>query len=228
MILLTYAINLNQCKSKGGVFMSYIITIGRQYGSGGHEIGEKLAQKLNIPFYDNALIDRVAKESGLSKDIINEHDEKPTASFLYNLVMDPYSVVYSRGSSMNDIPYGQKIFLAQFNTVKNIADEGPCVIVGRCADYILKDRKDVVKIFIYADKEFRAKRILAENSDINPAKINDILDKKDRNRASYYNFYSDSKWGNASSYDLCINSSKLGIENTVKAILSYIETLEKN
>lgn len=208
--------------------MSYIITIGRQYGSGGHEIGEKLAQKLNIPFYDNALIDRVAKESGLSKDIINEHDEKPTASFLYNLVMDPYSVVYSRGSSMNDIPYGQKIFLAQFNTVKNIADEGPCVIVGRCADYILKDRKDVVKIFIYADKEFRAKRILAENSDINPAKINDILDKKDRNRASYYNFYSDSKWGNASSYDLCINSSKLGIENTVKAILSYIEILEKN
>lgn len=208
--------------------MSYIITIGRQYGSGGHEIGEKLAQKLNIPFYDNALIDRVAKESGLSKDIINEHDEKPTASFLYNLVMDPYSVVYSRGSSMNDIPYGQKIFLAQFNTVKNIADEGPCVIVGRCADYILKDRKDVVKIFIYADKEFRAIRILAENSDINPAKINDILDKKDRNRASYYNFYSDSKWGNASSYDLCINSSKLGIENTVKAILSYIEILEKN
>lgn len=208
--------------------MSYIITIGRQYGSGGHEIGEKLAQKLNIPFYDNALIDRVAKESGLSKDIINEHDEKPTASFLYNLVMDPYSVVYSRGSSMNDIPYGQKIFIAQFNTVKNIADEGPCVIVGRCADYILKDRKDVVKIFIYADKEFRAKRILAENSDINPAKINDILDKKDRNRASYYNFYSDSKWGNASSYDLCINSSKLGIENTVKAILSYIEILEKN
>lgn len=198
-----------------------IITIGRQYGSGGHEIGEKLAKKLNLPFYDNSLIDRVAKESGLSKDIINEHDEKPTSSFLYNLVMDPYSVSFGRGSTINDIPYGQKIFLAQFDTVKAIAEEGPCVIVGRCADYILKDRDDILSIFIYADKDFRIDRIKHEYADLSQNKINDLLDKKDRNRASYYNYYSDKKWGMATTYDLCINSSKFGIDMTTEMIAEY-------
>lgn len=202
--------------------MSCIITIGRQYGSGGHEIGEKLAEKLNVPFYDNALIDRVAKESGFSKDIINEHDEKTTSSFLYNLVMDPYSVSFGHGSTLNDIPYGQKIFLAQFDTVKRIAEEGPCVIVGRCADYILKDRKDLLSVFIYADKNFRYNRIKHEFPDLSQNKINDMLDKKDRNRASYYNFYSDKKWGVASTYDLCINSGKFGTDAAVEMIAQCI------
>ena len=204
----------------------FIISIGRQYGSGGHEIGEKLAEKLGVKFYDNALIDRVSKESGLCKEIIMEHDEKPTSSFLYNLVTDPYSISFNRGS-VTDMPYGQKIFLAQYETVKNIASEGPCVIVGRCADYILKDNENLLSIFIYADKDFRLKRIAAENPEMSENNLNGLIDKKDRARASSYNYYSDNKWGRASSYDLCINSAKTGIEGAVKLIEDYVQLFAK-
>ena len=204
----------------------FIISIGRQYGSGGHEIGAKLAEKLGVKFYDNALIDRVSKESGLCKEIIMEHDEKPTSSFLYNLVTDPYSISFNRGS-VTDMPYGQKIFLAQYETVKNIASEGPCVIVGRCADYILKDNENLLSIFIYADKDFRLKRIASENPEMSENNLNGLIDKKDRARASYYNYYSDNKWGRASSYDLCINSAKTGIEGAVKLIEDYVQLFAK-
>ena len=204
----------------------FIISIGRQYGSGGHEIGEKLAERLGVKFYDNALIDRVSKESGLCKEIIMEHDEKPTSSFLYNLVTDPYSINFNRGS-VTDMPYGQKIFLAQYETVKNIASEGPCVIVGRCADYILKDNENLLSIFIYADKDFRLKRIASENPEMSENNLNGLIDKQDRARASYYNYYSDNKWGRASSYDLCINSAKTGIEGAVKLIEDYVQLFAK-
>lgn len=207
--------------------MNYCITIGRQYGSGGHEIGEKLANALNIPFYDNALIDRVAKDSGLCKEIIAEHDERPTSSFLYNLVMDTYSGNFSSRGTLADLPFGQKIFLAQFDTVKKVASEGPCVIVGRCADYILKERKDLVTVFIYADTDFRIKRIKKDFPDLSDNKIKDLLDKKDRERASYYNYYSDNKWGRATTYDLCLNSSNLGIEGSVKLIENYLKMYVK-
>lgn len=206
---------------------NFIISIGRQYGSGGHEIGEKLASKLGVKFYDNALIDRVSKESGLCKEIIMEHDEKPTSSFLYNLVTDPYSINFNRGS-VTDMPYGQKIFLAQFESVKNIANEGSCVIVGRCADYILKDNENLISIFIYADKDFRLKRIAAENPGLSENNLNGLIDKKDRSRASYYNYYSDNKWGRASSYDLCINSAKTGIDGAVKLIEDYVQLFAKD
>ena len=161
---------------------NYIITIGRQYGSGGHEIGEKIAADLGIKFYDNSLIDRVSKESGLCKEIIMEHDEKPTTSFLYNLITDPYSVNFNRGTLSSDMPYGQKIFLAQFDTVKKIAEEGSCVIVGRCADYILKDKENLLRVFIYADKDFRLSRIASENPGLSEKNLLDLLDKKDRLR----------------------------------------------
>ncbi len=204
----------------------FIITIGRQYGSGGHEIGEKLAEKLGIKFYDNSLIDRVSRESGLCKEIIMEHDEKPTSSFLYNLVTDPYSISFNRGS-VTDMPYGQKIFLAQFDTVKKIADEDSCVIVGRCADYILKDYENLFRIFIYADKDFRLDRIRLEHPELSENKLNDLLEKKDRSRASYYNYYSDTKWGHSNSYDLCIKSSKIGIEGSVSLIEDCIQLFAK-
>ena len=200
---------------------SFIITIGRQYGSGGHEIGEKLAHSLGVKFYDNSLIDRVSKESGLCKEVIAEHDEKPTSSFLYNLVTDPYSVSFNRGA-ITDMPYGQKIFLAQYNTLKKIAEEGSCVIVGRCADYILKDCDNLISVFIYADKNFRLQRAALENPGLNENKLKDLLDKKDRLRQSYYNYYSDTKWGHATTYDLCLNSSKLGIEGSVKCLEEYL------
>ena len=206
---------------------NYIITIGRQYGSGGHEIGEKIAANLGIKFYDNSLIDRVSKESGLCKEIIMEHDEKPTTSFLYNLITDPYSVNFNRGTLSSDMPYGQKIFLAQFDTVKKIAEEGSCVIVGRCADYILKDKENLLRVFIYADKDFRLSRIASENPGLSEKNLLDLLDKKDRLRASYYNYYSDTKWGHSNSYDLCLKSSKTGIDGAVKVIEEYIHLFAK-
>lgn len=202
--------------------MGVCITIGREYGSGGHEVGEKLANKLNIPFYDNILIDRVSKDSGLCKEIIKKHDEKPTSSFLYNLVTDPYSVSFNRSSSITDVPFGQKIFLAQFDTVKKIADEGSCVIVGRCADYILKDRDDLLSIFITANKEFKMSRLSKEFPDLSAAKLSDLIDKKERSRASYYNYNTSNKWGNASNYNLSLDSSKIGIDGCVKIIEDYI------
>ncbi|MDY2820071.1 MAG: cytidylate kinase-like family protein, partial [Hominisplanchenecus sp.] len=118
-----------------------IITIGRQYGSGGREIGEKLAADLGIKCYDSELLDRAAKDSGICQELFEHHDEKPTNSFLYSLVMDTYSIGYS-SSTFADMPLNHKIFLAQFNAIKQIADEGPCVMVGRCADYALEDYKN--------------------------------------------------------------------------------------
>ena len=126
--------------------MNTIITIGRQAGSGGREIGEKLAEYFGIKYFDKELLTRAAKESGYCEEMIKLHDEKPTNSFLYNLVMDTYSFGYNT-STFVDMPISHKIFLAQFDTVKKIADEGPCVIVGRCADYALSEYDNVIKLF---------------------------------------------------------------------------------
>ena len=126
--------------------MNTIITIGRQYGSAGREIGKKVAENFGIKYYDKDLITRVAKESGYCEEMIAHNDERPTNSFLYNLVMDTYSFGYN-SSSFVDMPLSHKIFLAQFDTIKKVADEGPCVIVGRCADYALSDYDNVCLLY---------------------------------------------------------------------------------
>ena len=205
--------------------MNTIVTIGRQFGSGGREIGAKLAEELGIPFYDRELLTRAAKESGFCEEMIECHDERPTNSFLYNLVMDTYSFGYN-ASSLVDMPISHKVFLAQFDTIKKIAEEGPCVIVGRCADYALADYTNVVNLFIFGNEETKIKRIM-ERYNLTEAKAKDMIIKKDKQRQSYYNYYSSKKWGRADSYDLCINSSILGIEGTVKLIIQYIEDFEK-
>ncbi len=205
--------------------MNTIITIGRQFGSGGREIGKKVAEHFGIPFYDKDLLTRAAKESGFCEEMIRNHDERPTNSFLYNLVMDTYSFGYN-ASSFVDMPISHKVFLAQFDTIKKIADEGPCVIVGRCADYALADYKNVIHLFIYGNESCKVKRIMAKY-DLSEAKAKDMIIKKDKQRQSYYNYYSSKKWGRADSYDLCINSSVLGVEGTVKLIVQYVEDFEK-
>ncbi len=208
--------------------MNTIITIGRQFGSGGREIGERLAKHYGISCYDKELLSRAAKESGFCEEMIQNHDERPTNSFLYNLVMDTYSFGYN-ASSFVDMPISHKVFLAQFDTIKKIADEGPCVIVGRCADYALADYDNVVNIFIQADEESKIKRIKSRFEDVNTDdKARDMMNKKDKQRQSYYNYYSSKKWGRADSYDLCVNSAKLGIEGTVELIIQFIENFEKN
>ena len=198
-----------------------IITIGRQYGSAGLEIGKKLAEELGVNLYDKEMLKRAAKESGLCEELFETHDEKPTNSFLYSLVMDTYSLGYS-SSSYADMPINHKVFLAQFDAIKKIADEGPCVMVGRCADYALEDRKNVINVFIYADMDQRIRRI-AQKYDLTDAKAKDIIVKTDIKRASYYNYYTNKEWGDAKGYDLCLNSGKLGVYGTVKVILEYLK-----
>jgi len=206
------------------MLMNTIITIGRQAGSGGREIGEKLAEYFGIKFFDKELLTRAAKESGFCEEMIQLHDEKPTNSFLYNLVMDTYSFGYN-ASTFVDMPISHKIFLAQFDTVKKIADEGACVIVGRCADYALSDYKNVLKLFIYADEKDRVKRVMKAYNMTEKESLERIT-KTDKQRQSYYNYYSSKKWGKAESYDLCINSSLLGIDGTVKLIVQAVEDIE--
>ena len=207
--------------------MNTIITIGRQFGSGGREIGELVADHFGIKCYDKELLSRAAKESGFCEEMINNHDERPTNSFLYNLVMDTYSFGYN-SSSFVDMPISHKVFLAQFDTIKKIASEGPCVIVGRCSDYALSDFDNVLNLFICADEEFKIKRIRERFEDVSSDdKARDMMNKKDKQRQSYYNYYSSKKWGRADSYDLCINSSILGIEGTVKFIIQYMKGVIK-
>ena len=205
--------------------MNTVITIGRQFGSAGRESGEKVAEYFGIKCFDKDLLTRAAQESGFCEEMIKNHDERPTNSFLYNLVMDTYSFGYNN-SSFVDMPISHKVFLAQFDTIKKIADEGPCVIVGRCADYALADRSNVVDLFIYSDEASKIKRIM-ERYDLSEAKAKDMIVKKDKQRQSYYNYYSSKKWGRADSYDLCINSGVLGVEGTVNLIVQYVEDFEK-
>ena len=202
-----------------------IITIGRQYGSGGHDIGKQLAEELNIPFYDKALLERAAKDSGLCQEIFENHDEKPTNSFLYSLVMDTYSLGYTT-SSFSEMPLNHKIFLAQFDAIKNIAKEGPCVIVGRCADYALADFPNVVNVFLHADLQDRIVRI-ARRHDLTDAKAKDLIIKTDKRRASYYNYYTSKKWGEAAGYDLSLNTATLGIDGTIHMIREFVAYKEK-
>ena len=207
--------------------MNTIITIGRQFGSAGHEIGQKVAEHFGIKFVDKELLTRAAKESGFCEEMIQNHDERPTNSFLYNLVMDTYSFGYN-SSSFVDMPISHKVFLAQFDAIKKLADEGPCVIVGRCSDYALAEYKNVINLFIYADDEFKVDYIMKKDESIkSETKARELYQKKDKQRQSYYNYYSSKKWGRADTYDLCINSSILGIDGTVDLIIQYVEDFEK-
>lgn len=205
--------------------MRSIITIGRQFGTGGHEIGQKLAAKLGIKCYDKELIKRAAQESGLCPEILENNDERPTNSFLYNLVMDTYSFGITN-SSYVDMPLSHKVFLAQFDAIKKIADEGPCVIVGRCADYALTDYKHVLNLFIYGEFDKRIERIVTKYS-VSEKEARDMIIKKDKQRASYYNYYSTKKWGKAETYDLCVDSTVLGRDGTVELLYQFIMDYEK-
>ncbi|EET61563.1 hypothetical protein BRYFOR_06246 [Marvinbryantia formatexigens DSM 14469] len=201
-----------------------VITIGRQYGSGGREIGQKLAALLGIKCYDNELLDRAAKESGICQELFENHDEKPTNSFLYSLVMDTYSMGYA-SAALSGMPINHKVFLAQFNAIKKIADEGPCVMVGRCADYALDDYPNRISVFIYSTMEKRIRRI-AGKYNFTDAKAKDVITKTDKQRASYYNYYTNKRWGDIGSYELCIDSGMLGIDGTVELLHQFVEKRE--
>ncbi|MEF9997460.1 MAG: cytidylate kinase-like family protein [Lachnospiraceae bacterium] len=201
-----------------------IITIGRQFGSAGREIADKIAKDLDIKVYDKEMLDRAAKESGICQELFESHDEKPTSSFLYSLVMDTYSLGYSSGTYA-DMPINHKVFLAQFDAIKKIADEGPCILVGRCADYALEQYKNVVSVFIHAELDARIQRV-ARIFDITDAKAKEMIHKTDKKRSSYYNYYTNKNWGDAESYNLCLSSSELGVQGATEVIESYVHVKE--
>ena len=198
-----------------------IITIARQFGSGGHEIGRRLAKRLGIPLYDKELITHAAKESGLSEEILHYFDEKPTNSLLYSLSTGSYSV--GDGGVVNySLPVNQQVFQAQFDAIRSLSEKSDCVIVGRCADYVLEKHEGLISIFIYADLHDRMERV-AEYDHITLAEAKTRIAKSDKRRANYYNFYSGKKWGVAGTYDLCINTSTVGYDNAVELIAKFVE-----
>lgn len=204
----------------------YIITIARQFGSGGREIGQALAEKLGIGFYDKELISLAAKESGVDPKIFENVDERATNSLLYSLSMGLFSL--GNGfSSMGDLPVNDKLYILQHKIIKQLAEKGPCVIVGRCADYILSDNKDCVSVFIHANLDYRTERAVRVHN-VDEARAEQIVTKTDKTRANYYSFYSGHRWGMAENYDLCIDSSKLGKEQIVDLIIDYLKMKEKN
>lgn len=192
-----------------------VITIGRESGSAGRHIGQMLANEMGVKCYDKELLTLAAKHSGLCEELFKTHDEKPTNSFLY-------SVGYSGGGYL-DMPLNQKVFLAQFDAIKKLAEEESCVIVGRCADYALADYPGMVSVFICGNEEDKIRHLM-ERHKIERAKAKEIMVKTDKRRSSYYNYYSSKRWGDCKSYDLCINSSAVGYEGAVKIIKTFAET----
>ncbi len=200
----------------------FIVTIARQFGSGGSEIGYKLAKELGIKYYDKDLVVQAAKESGLCEHVMAQEDEKPTGSFLYSMVLAPHAAA-SHFLNWTEDSLNDRIYKAQANFIRKAASEESCVFIGRCADYLLWDEPNVYRIFIQADLEDRKARIAAEG-DISEDKAADIIKKKDKTRANYYNFHTNNRWTDLTNYDLCINVSKIGgIDEAVHLIREMIE-----
>ena len=211
--------------------MRSIIAIDRQYGSGGREVGQKIAEHYGINYYDSALLAKVAQESGFCKEFVEQQDEKASGSFLYNLVMDTYSFGYTSGS-FGEMPVSQQIFLAQFDTIRKIAkEESGAVIIGRCADCALQDDPRLISVFVHASEEFRLARAadypdIPEASKASPERLRDFVGKKDKQRQSYYNYYSMKKWGRADTYNLTLDTGFLGIDGSVRLLTQLIDDFE--
>ncbi len=196
----------------------FIITIGRQLGSGGRQIGEMLASRLGISSYDKELIQIASQESGLGKEFFEQVDEK-TSHSLFTGVIGMYGSLGGENYSNNYLS-NETLFKIQSDVIRKLAEQKSAVFVGRCADYVLKDYPRSLNVFISADMNDRIKRI-SEIQQVPEKKAKDIIEKTDRKRAEYYNYYSNKVWGNADSYHLCINSSALGIDETVTFIRQF-------
>jgi cytidylate kinase len=196
-----------------------VYTIGRQFGSGGRQVGRTLAKRLGIPFYDKELIAISAQESGLSEALFANADEKATSSIFYSLVMGNYPMA-SGALGVTEMPLNDQLFLIQCKTIKKLAEAGPCVIVGRCADYILREKETVINVFVHASIEDRKERAVKVYQ-VEENKAEDVCLKTDKQRANFYNYYSDRKWGMCRTYDLSLDSGKLGIEGCVDQIVAF-------
>lgn len=191
----------------------YIITIGREYGSGGHEIGRKLAERRNIPCYDKEILTETAKNSGFAESVLNELDETAHSSLLYSLMVG--------ASTFGTQPLSVTLYLEQFNTIKELAEKESCIFIGRCADYVLGDLENIVNVFITAPLDVRTNRI-CERHHTTPEKAAAMIEKIDKTRASYYRYYTNQKWGAAKNFHLSLDSDKIGIDGTLAVIEQYL------
>jgi len=201
-----------------------IITIARQFGSGGREIGEKIAAILGIPLIDKELIKDAAAKGELNEDIIRSADESAANSLLYTLAMGSNVL----GTTLHfgyKMPINDKLFILQSEAIKNYASQGSCVIIGRCADYVLREEPSLFRIFIYGDLDHRQERVKMRHPEIKPTQVIDVINKTDKRRASYYNFYTGNKWGKYDNYDMAINSSTFGIDETAELIAASVKKL---
>ncbi len=194
--------------------MPYIVTIGREYGSGGSLVAKKLADALSIPFYDKKLIEIAARETGLSEAFIREAEQHRTSSFLYNLSFNS-----------RNLPVSDQVFIAESKVIKRVAGEGPCVIVGRCANYVLREQENCLRIFIHAPLNDRVQRAKEEYG-IPADEVQACVLKHDKARAAYYNYFSTGHWGSCRDYDLTINSGTLGVDTAVSVLLDLIRKKE--
>ncbi len=199
-----------------------IITIGRQFGSGGYDVGKLLAQKLGIEFYDKELLGRAAKESGINPELFARADEQPTNSFLYSMSLGTVGL-HTGFMATPDYLTNDKLFALQSDTIRSIAAEHSCVIIGRCADYVLRDQPGLVSVFVHADLERRVARVRERMGEMTAEQARQMIKKTDRRRASYYNYFTDRNWGGVDNYDLSVDAGRVGVEGAVAMIEKFVE-----
>ncbi len=204
-----------------------VITIARQYGSGGREVGMRLAEVLGIKSYDRELITMAAQKSGMSSEILNHADEKATNSLLYTLALG--SSYYGAASIGTDVPINDKLFITQSQIIRDLAAEGPCIIIGRCSDYVLRTNPARFSVFIYAPIEARIRRVIERGAAKTEKEARDLISRTDKRRINYYNYYIGRKWGSPDNYNMMLDSSFLGIEGSARAIADvYREKVDIN
>lgn len=204
---------------------NHVITLSRELGSGGNLVAQELSKRLDIPYYDKEIINKTAEEFGLPKDQLQKNDEKKTNSFLYSLATARLAGLSSPSFPINDILLDDRSFMFTSETIKRLAVD-PCIIVGRCADYVLENRK-IIKVFVCADLEDRVRRI-SESLELSEKNAMKLIQKTDKRRAAYYNSYTDRQWGKASNYHITINTSVLGIDKSVDVLQKFIESYNEN
>lgn len=202
---------------------NYIVTIAREYGSGGRECGKKLAELTGYKFYDKDLITLAAQKSGMSTDALNSVDEKAASSLLYTLALG--SSIYNSGMGSVNLPINDKLFVVQSQIIKDIANSGEgAIIVGRCADYVLSERDNVVKVYITSDFDTRVNTVMKRH-DLTQSQARDLIIKTDKRRSNYYSYYTGEKWGKADKYDVVVSTARIGIAGAAGLIADYIKML---
>ena len=202
-----------------------IVTIARQFGSGGREIGEMVAKSLGFEYHDKSLISLAAEKSGINHDVLKNTDEKATPSFLYSIAMGGMGMVPFSHGMPYDTPINDKLFVLQSGIIEELAKSNSCVFIGRCADYVLRDFDNVVRVFIYADIDKRAEEVAYRNN-IPLSEARSLAVKLDKKRANYYGYYTSKKWGRSENYDLMIDTTKIGKEGAAQIIENFVKIVQ--